>query len=337
VPRVRLHAAELRDLAAGLLRAAGAPTDAAATTADLLVRADLAGHGSHGVRLVGGYCDRCRSGRIDPTSRPTAERDDGSTVVLDARRGLGPVAGMAAVELAVDRARAHGVAVVTMRRSGDLGRLADYVERAAAQGMIAVLAANDSGANQVVAPHGSAEPRLATNPLAIGIPRPQPPHLVLDMSTSVVSHGTIELLKLAGEATPETWAVDDVLLPLGGAKGTGLGLVVDVLAGILSGAGFSGAPAVDDHQGVWILALDPARFLPPGRLEADVERLAQYVRSAPPASPGGEVLVSGEHARVAREAARDGAAIPRTLWDDLATRARFEDVHVPTPMTEELP
>jgi LDH2 family malate/lactate/ureidoglycolate dehydrogenase len=158
------------------------------------------------------------------------------------------------------------------------------------------------------------------------------------MSTSVVSHGTIEQQRQAGESTPETWAVGDVLLPLGGAKGTGLALVVDVLAGILSGAGFSGAAAAADDQGVWILTLDPTRFLPPGRLDADVERLAQYVRSAPPTSPGVEVLVPGEHgALAAHEAALAGVTVPRRLWEDLVTRARFEDVHVPTPMTEELP
>jgi uncharacterized oxidoreductase len=338
VPRVRVAADELRALAAGLLRAAGAPPDVALATADLLVRADLAGHGSHGIRLVGGYCDRCRSGRIDPSARPAVERDDGSTVVLDGQRAIGQVAGMAATELAVVRARAHGVAVVTLRRSGHLGRLADYAERAADSGAIAVLAANDSGANQVVAPHGSSEPRLATNPIAVGIPRSRPPHLILDMASSVVSHGTVEQSRLAGDPIPATWAAGDTLLPLGGAKGTGLALAVDVLAGVLSGAGYSGAAADVDDQGVWILALDPSRFLPAGQLEVAVERLVEHVRSAAPASPGVEVLVPGEHgARAAREAARDGVEVPAHVWDDLATRARHDDVRIPTPISEERP
>ena len=105
---------------------------------------------------------------------------------------------MVPVDLAVERARAHRFAIVAMCRSGHRARLADYVERGAEAGMIVILAANDSGANQVVALHGSVEPRLATNPLAVGVARPEPPHLVLDMSTSVASHGTIEEARLAG-------------------------------------------------------------------------------------------------------------------------------------------
>ncbi len=339
---VQLHTAELEDLTVALLEASGVPADAASRVGAFLVRAELSGHGSHGVRLVGDYCDRCRSGRVDPTGRPTIERDDGSTVSLDGSRALGQVAGVVAARLAAERARLHGVAVVTMHRSGHLGRLADYVELVAAEGLIAILAVNDSGANQVVAPHGSDEARLATNPLAIGIPRATAPHLVLDMSTSVVSHGTLERLALEGATIPEGWTTGDVLLPLGGAKGTGLALVVDVLAGILSGAGFSGArlngdSAPDDDQGVWILALDPTRFLPPGRLERDVERLVSHVHSSRASTPGSDVLVPGEPGALAAEAARrDGVCIPAALWADLVSRARDQSVPIPVPLAKEV-
>lgn len=334
---VRLRAADLEELAAGLLEASCVPSDAAAIVSTFLVRAELSGHGSHGVRLVGDYCDRCRTGRVDPTARPTVARDDGSTVSLDGCLALGQVAGVEAARLAVERARLHGVAVVTMRRSGHLGRLADYVELVAAEGLIAILAANDSGASQVVAPHGSDEARLATNPIAIGIPRASPPHFVLDMSTSVVSHGTLERLALEGAPIPDEWTTGDVLLPLGGAKGTGLALVVDVLAGILSGAGFSGGRASDDDQGVWIVALDPTRFLPPGRLERDVERLVSHVRSARPSTPLSEVLVPGEPGALATKAARrDGVRIPIALWADLVSRARNQSVPLPVLLTEEV-
>jgi LDH2 family malate/lactate/ureidoglycolate dehydrogenase len=318
VPDVRVPAAELERLTADLLVASGASTETAAGAAALLVRADLAGHGSHGVRLVPLYCDACRTGAIAPTAIPTIDRDDGSTVSLDGNCALGQVAGIVAIDLAIARAREHGVAVVTLRRSGHLGRLADYVERAAGAGMIAILAANDSGANQVVAPHGSDEGRLATNPIAVGIPREAPPHLVLDMATSVVSHGTLELTQLDGSPVPSEWTTPrDVLLPLGGPKGTGLALVVEVLAGILSGAGFSTSDPTHDYQGVWLLALDPERFLPPGRLAADVEALVAHVHSAHP-TPGSEVLVPGEPgARAAQARLRDGVQVPAPVWAEL--------------------
>jgi uncharacterized oxidoreductase len=329
VPDVRLPAADLERLATALLVASGAPPAAARTTAELLVRADLAGHGSHGVRLVPPYCEACRAGTIDPAATPTIERDHGSTVCLDGNRALGQVAGFAAVDLAVERAREHGVAIVTMRRSGHLGRLADYVARAADAGMIAVLAANDSGANQVVAPHGSGEGRLATNPIAVGIPRQEPPHLVLDMATSVVSHGTLELEQLVGAPTPAGWtAPTDALLPLGGPKGTGLALVVDVLGGMLSGAGFSTTETGHDYQGVWLLALDPERFLPPGRLEADVEQLITYVQSASPLY-GREVLVPGEPSALAtRTHLAEGVPVPEPVWAELLELAATLEVGV---------
>jgi LDH2 family malate/lactate/ureidoglycolate dehydrogenase len=333
VPHVRVDAVELESFASALLEAAGVPAESAVAVAAQLVGAELTGHGSHGLRLLGDYCDRCRSGWIDPAATARVEHDDGSTVRLDGRRALGQVAGRAAMELAIQRARAHGVAVVTLRRSGHLGRLADYVEQAAAAGVIAILAANDSGANEVVAPHGAVEPRLATNPIAVGIPRRSAPHLVLDMSTSVASHGTIHRLELEGAQVPESWTSGGMLLPLGGAKGTGLALVVEVLAGMLSGAGFSdGEPEDDDYQGAWMAAIDPERFLPPGTLTTDVERLVAHVRSARPRDTGVEVLVPGEHGERCRQRALlDGVRLPSPLWDELAARARQHGVPVPDP------
>ena len=295
----------------------------------MLVRADLAGHGSHGVRLVSYYFERCRNGQIVSSARPTIDRDGGATVSLDGNRALGPVAGMTAVDLAVVRAREHGVAVVTVRRCGHLGRLADYVSHAADQGAIALLAANDSGAHQVVAPYGSREGRLATNPFAAGIPRRETPHLVLDMATSAVSHGTVEVAQLRGTPVPADWVTpDNVLLPLGGPKGTGLALMVDVLGGMLSGAGYSTADSADDYQGVWILALDPERFLPSTRLETDVETLVAHVRSALP-SDGRDVLVPGEPGDLAfRSNLVAGAPLAEPVWIELQEVAAALGVEV---------
>lgn len=298
-------------------------------TAASLVRADLAGHGSHGVRLVPHYCEGCRTGAIDPTATPTIDRDQGSTVRLDGNRAFGQIAGFAAIDLAIERARLHGVAVITMRRSSHLGRLADYAERAADAGVIAILAVNDSGANQVVAPYGSNEGCLATNPIAVGVPRREPPHLVLDMATSVVSHGTLELAQFGGDQDHRGWVTSaGALLPLGGPKGTGLALVVDVLGGMLSGAGFSTTETADAYQGVWLLALDPERFLPLGQLEVEVERLVAHVHSASP-SHGNGVLVPGEPSALATRAHLvDGVPLAGPVWAELLELAATLGVDV---------
>ncbi len=321
---VTLAGDDLEALAAELLVAAGAPPEPARWVAELLVRAEAAGHGSHGLRLLPKYARRCRAGEIRADAEPVIERDEGATLALDGRLAFGQVAARSAVDLAVERARRHGVAVVTLRRSGHTGRLADYVERAAAAGAIAIMAANDSGASQVVAPHGSLEPRLATNPIAVGIPRARPPHLVLDIATSVASSGEIELRKALGNPIPASWAVGETLLPAAGHKGYGLALVVDVLAGVLSGAGFSEPEPGPDHQGVWVLALDVEHYLPLERFAADVERLLAYVRSAGP-----DVRVPGEGAAQRS----DGLLVPAPVWAEIESLCNALGVAVPVTTT----
>jgi LDH2 family malate/lactate/ureidoglycolate dehydrogenase len=214
--------------------------------------------------------------------------------------------------------------------------------RAAEAGVNELLATHDSGCNQVVAPHGSDEGRLATNPIAVGVPRQTRPHLVLDMATSVVSHGTVELARRNHAAVPSEWtgSSPDVLRPLGGPKGTGLALLVDVLAGILSGAGFSGSEAEHDYQGVWLLALDPAWFEGGQDLAADVDVLVAHVRSARPDGSGGygDVLVPGEPgARATRANLDRGVPIDEHVWADVLELAESLGVPPITPFEEAEP
>jgi LDH2 family malate/lactate/ureidoglycolate dehydrogenase len=314
-----VHANGLRACAAAVFERLGAAPGDAAWVADLLVRAHLGGYESHGARLIPVYARACREGLTNPRGAPAIARDDGSTVVVDGGFAFGQVAARFATEVAVERAREHGVAAVALRRSAHVGRLADYVELAAGRGVVALMAANDAGANQVVPPAGGAEGRLSTNPLAVGVPRERPPHLVVDMSTTVAAQGKVRVLRRLGTEPPVEWlAGDGLLAPLGGAKGTGLALAVEVLSGILTEAGFSGPDPGPEHQGVFLLALDPGRFLPPERFRADVEALVAYVKSSPALEPGGEVLVPGEaSARTRAERAERGLPVDPVTWAEL--------------------
>jgi LDH2 family malate/lactate/ureidoglycolate dehydrogenase len=311
---------ELEQAAAGVLERLGATPANAETVARLLVKADLTGHESHGVRLLAVYADSIRQGLTDPAATPRIERDDGTTIVVDGRRAFGQVTGVHAAELAAGRALRHGVAAVAVRGGAHLGRLADAVERAAELGAIAFLFANDAGAGQVVAPFGGAEGRLATNPLAVGIPRARPPHLVLDMATSVAAHGTIRVRERRGEDVPDAWRAEGVLQPLGGMKGYGLALVVEVLAGVLSGTGFSRPDPGPDLQGVFLLALDPGRFLPRERFDADVESLLGYVTGGERLPEVDEILVPGEASwRSAERRRTEGVPVDDATWAELET------------------
>jgi uncharacterized oxidoreductase len=204
-------------------------------------------------------------------------RDDGSTLTIDGRRALGQVVCTWAADLVAERALAHGAAAVAVRHSAHCGRLADYAERACAHGAVVLLFANDAGAAQTVAPPGGLAARLSTNPLAAGVPRSERPHLVMDMATSVAAFGKVRVLQDAGQPVPEEWMRDGLLQLLGGPKGFALALVVEALAGVVTGAGAVSAEPGADDQGVFLLAFDPARFGPPGELAERVDAMLDYV------------------------------------------------------------
>ena len=259
----------------------GASPDDAGRVAELLVRAEVGGHPGHGLRRLRQYATGWRRGTIVPSAQPEIVRAEGATVTLDGRRALGQVVCTLAADLAAQRALEHGVAAVAVRHSGHAGRLADYADRACGHGAAVLLFANDSGAAQGVAPPGALEARLSTNPLAGGVPRAHAPHLVIDLSTSVVAHGKVRVLEDAGQPVPEAWVRDGLLQPLGGAKGFALALLVEALAGVVSGAGASSANPGPDDQGVFLLAFDPARFGEPAELAARLEAMLAYVLAVP--------------------------------------------------------
>ena len=263
-----------------VVRMGGSVADAH-RTAELLVRAEVGGHPSHGLRRLAQYARGWRGGTIVPSAQAEIVRDDGSTLTLDGRRALGQVVCTVAADLAAERALAHGVAAVAVRHSGHAGRFADYADRACERGAALLAFANDSGAGQAVAPPGALAGRMSTNPLAAGVPRSNPPHLVIDLATSVAAYGKVQVLRDAGQPVPEAWVRDGLLQPLGGAKGFALALLVEALAGVVSGAGAVGPDPGPDDQGAFLLAFDPGRFGDPDDLAERVDSMLAHVLSAP--------------------------------------------------------
>lgn len=267
----------------------GASAGDAERVAELLVRADVGGHPGHGLRRLRQYANGWQRGTIVPSAQAEIVADTGTAITVDGRQALGQVVCTLAADLAAERALQHGVAAVGVRHSAHAGRLADYADRACGHGAAVLLFANDSGAAQGVAPPGALEARLSTNPLAAGVPRAQAPHLVIDLSTSVVAHGKVRVLEDAGMPVPEAWMRDGLMQPLGGAKGFALALLVEALAGVVSGAGAASAHPGPDDQGVFMLAFDPARFGQPAELSERMEAMLAYVLAVPLA-PGAEPL-----------------------------------------------
>jgi uncharacterized oxidoreductase len=259
----------------------GARAEDAERVAELLVRAEVGRNPGHGLRRLQQYANGWRKGTIVPSEQARIVRDEGSTLTLDGRHALGQVVCTLAADLAARRALEHGVAAVAVRQSGHSGRLADYADRACGHGAAVLLFVNDSGAEQGVAPPGAREARLSTNPLAAGVPRARPPHLVIDLSTSVAAHGKVRVLEDAGQPVPQAWMRDGLMQPLGGVKGFALGLLVEALAGVVSGAGAVSATPGPDDQGVFMLAFDPARFGSVADMQQRLEAMLAYVLGVP--------------------------------------------------------
>lgn len=247
---------ELVDLVAGLFRAVDVPADDARVTACRLVEADFRGRTGHGLIRVVPYLDRIRAGGLNPRPAMRILHETAASAQLDADNGLGTVAMTRATELAIGKARESGVAIVGTVHSNHAGAAGLYPAMAAAQGLVGIYCAvaNANG----LPPWGGTDPILGTNPLAIAVPTADGPPFLLDIATTMTSHGAIKVARQEGRQLPVGWVVDAAgapitdpdradegyLVPMGGHKGAGLTLAIGLLAGVLNGAAF-GREVVD--------------------------------------------------------------------------------------------
>lgn len=328
---------ELTEVGTGLFSATGAPPGDARLVATLLVAANRAGHDSHGVIRIPEYLDAVEKGVIDPRAAPQVIEETPVSAVVDGKRGFGQVGAAQLTAVGLEKARRNGVAGVTLRRANHIGRLGSYVEELARQGAIGMMFVNTHGGAGCVAPWGGRAPRLGTNPLAVGIPTAGEP-LVLDMTTSMVAEGKVRVLRNRGQQAPEGWLLDaqgaptrqpqafydgGTILPFGGHKGYGLGVVVDLLAGALSGDGCTGNPQVGFGNGAFLMVLDAAQFLPLEEFHQQVGEFAAFIKSCPLMSGFEEILMPGEvEARQRAERDRKGIFVEEETWAQITAWGR---------------
>ena len=336
-----VEAPRLRRLAARLLEAAGATAQEAETVAELCVEANLVGHDSHGVIQVPTYIDRMRRGHIVPGAPFEVVRETETTTVVDGHWGFGFVVSRRAMEMTIEKARRHRVAAATVYRQSHVGRLAAYPLMAARQGLIALMTADSGRSAKAVVPFGGAEPRLGTNPICIAVPADLPEPLFIDMATSAVAAGKVNLALARGQSIPTGWVVDaqgrhttdpaalgqgGALLPLGGSeghKGYGLSVIVEILSGLLTGLGFGHDPSGRHNDGCFMAVFDVSAFRPLEEFKREVAQLARYLKSSTPAQGTEEVLYPGElEARRREERLRDGIPVEDATWERLQALAR---------------
>ena len=330
-----------------LLQGAGLAPGAADTVAKLLVEANLRGVDSHGTSRLPTYVERLRTGLVNRDPKPVVEKQDGALAVVDGDGGPGQVAGLFATELAVKLARENGLGAVGVRHSTHYGAAAAYVIRPAREGLIGISTTN---AEPFTVPFGGRHAALGTNPIAFGAPTGDGT-FVLDMATSQVAANRVILARDEGEPSiPEGWAVDAEgvpttdpakavsVVPLGGYKGYGLALMVEVLSGLLSGAGVThGIGRMYDEWdrpqdvGHFFCVLDPERMSGRARFTELLDGLLAELRAIPPAPGFDEVLVAGDpEERTQRERERDGIPLGPALWASLEILSSEMNVEVPT-------
>jgi len=258
----------------------------------------------------------------------------GPVVVVDGGRNYGQVVAQFAAAVACDRAQNLGLCAVVIRNCSLEGRLANHVELIADRGMIGIMTANYAGPDLIVAPPAGCEGRLSTNPFAFSVPRVQLPHLILDMATSTLAFGAVVINGRREATTAPNPQIDNTILSaFGDHKGFGLSILVKVLSGILSGAGWSTGRSVEESQGVFMMAIDPEGFCGRSTLIEAVEEMVTWIKSSPP-SGDEPILVPGEAGELARQSANGRIEIDPTTWDDL--QAVFADAEVEVPPTSSI-
>ena len=313
----------------------------AQTAAAALVRANLRGVDSHGVARVPMYCERLRRGVA--TAQPTIriERIARAAALVDGDNGLGLVVGRRAMAEAVTMAAESGIGLVGVKRSGHYGMGALYVLQAVDARCIGLAFTN---ASRALAVWGGRSPFLGTSPFAAGAPRDQGPPFVLDMACSIVARGKLKFAAQRGEPIPEGLALDKhgrpttdgkaafegVMQPVGGAKGSGLSMLMDVLSGVFTGAAFGGDvrnpfTGLDGPQdtGHFFIAIKADLFMPLQVFFDRMRILADRVKSQPLAEGFDEILMPGEpEYRTEQERVERGIPLTADVVDVLRQEAQ---------------
>jgi len=342
---VTVTSAVLSDYIQRLLEASAVDAGAAKLIADSLVAANLRGVDSHGVQLLPFYIEQLENGRVSATARGRVVSESGCCLVYDGENGLGQPISEICCGHVVRLARQHGMGMVLTRESNHFGAAAWWAQRISSQGMVGIVLCN---ASPMVAPWQGCEPRFGTNPICMSVPSTGGGGWLLDMASTTVAMGKVYGAMVRGEPSiPAGWAMDSegvpttstetalngLLMPLGGYKGSGLSMMVEILCGALSGGAMSselGGLRIQTRPfrvGQTFLAIDVARFMPLEQFQERMERLVTMVKSSRPARGYEEVLVAGEPEwRMEAVRKREGIPVPVNLWEKLGEIAARKGV-----------
>jgi uncharacterized oxidoreductase len=358
VEYVHIPVTELEGFVARIFIAAGCEASEAARISSHLVGANLAGHDSHGVVRVPRYVEWHQAGYVLPGQKAEIVNDGGAFVLMDGRFGYGQVVAEQATRLGIARAKESGACIMGLRNAGHVGRIGDYAEMAAAEGLISIHFVNVAG-SVLVAPFGGAERRFSTAPFCVGVKLPEGP-VILDFATSFVAEGKVLVASNGGKALPENALVTadgqmsgdphvlygeygetgprnaaggtGAIRAFGDHKGSGLAFMCELLAGALTGGGTSG-PVTERARitnGMLSIYLSPKHFSDEAAFHDAARGYVAWVKSCRPADPEQPVLVPGEPENTRRAERRvSGVPLPMQAWQSILATA--SSLGVPAP------
>ena len=331
---------DLEKIAVGLLIGAGVSEDEAKVVSRLSIAANLAGHDSHGIIQIPTYIDRVNRGHIVPGAEYEVVKDTPTTTVVDGHWGFGYAVTERLMKETIEKAKSQNIAAATVYRQSHIGRLAAYPLIAAQAGMIGMITADSGRSAKAVVPFGGREKRLGTNPISIVMPSNLEGPFFLDMATSAVAAGKINLAQARGDSIPTGWLVKEdgrdttdpnelknggAILPLGGDqghKGYGLSSIVEIFSGILTGLGFGHDPSGRHNDGCFISVFNVSAFRDLKDFKEEVTEFASYLKSSETAPGFKEILYPGEleHRNETRQK-KEGIFVEESTWENLKSLA----------------
>ncbi|HEV7801689.1 MAG TPA: Ldh family oxidoreductase [Burkholderiales bacterium] len=349
---MNVAADRVREQITSILTAWGMNAELVQTTVEAMLETDLAGVDSHGISMLMDYEQSSIKGKLNLAARPRIVRQNPVTALIDADAGLGHPAAVMGMNLAIEKALAMGVGVVSVFNSHHFGAAGYYAQLAPKRGLIGLVTSASRTINTV--PTRATVPVLGTNPIAFAAPANRNRRFLLDMATATVAANKVKVYDLNNKPLPAGWVLDDSgqpvtdaskammvlkqrgkdqgggLAPLGGTaemsshKGYGLSMLAHILGGTLSGASFSPIrvktqqPKDPDNLGHFFMALDPKAFRDEGAFESDLDDAIDVLHGTPAVDPGEPVLVHGDPEAASREQRlRDGIPIPQKLADQI--------------------
>ena len=324
---------QLRRITARIFEATGAPRDEAKRVAASLVKSNLMGHDSHGIVRILQYVNEIRTGQIKLGAKIEVVRETSSTALIDGHWGFGQVIAQEAMKMAIEKAKAASISSVGVFHCNHIGRLGEYSMMAAEQDMIGIIVCNTGPKGGWMAPHGGTARRLSTNPISVALPAGEMKPFLLDFATTVVAEGKVRVKRFRGEKVPTGWILDKngrptndpedlyrggTLLPFGGHKGYAFALLIDILGGVLTGAGFTSSEEYMEGNGTFMMVINISRFMSLKEFKEGVDALFKAIKDTPTAPGYAEVFIPGEpEFKTEEKRRREGIFVSDETWQGI--------------------